>query len=200
VRKRRCGSGRDGSGAAAIAAIYTRPSRTASPPWNEDRTPRASAGSMAAPHDTCPVASRAASGRLGTLTLQPPRAYDHVADFSLTSSGTGGARGGARACGAASLGHGSSVPQAGLSAFPWNAPGMALYQKHGFRTVGTYTSRKLDASGWIRSSWKDPLARIIHEGSSEFSRPNEPNEPILQIPMAEQRLTRCHNPSAGLPS
>lgn len=39
-----------------------------------------------------------------------------------------------------------------LSAFPWNEVGMALYQKFGFRTVGTYKEQ-----GWLDGRWVDTI-------------------------------------------
>ncbi|MBI3122241.1 MAG: GNAT family N-acetyltransferase, partial [candidate division NC10 bacterium] len=39
-----------------------------------------------------------------------------------------------------------------LSAFPWNAAGMALYQKYGFRTVGIY-----EEQGFLDEKWVDTI-------------------------------------------
>lgn len=36
-----------------------------------------------------------------------------------------------------------------LSAFPWNAGGMALYTKHGFRSVGVYREQGLLDGRWV---------------------------------------------------
>lgn len=80
---------------------------------------------------------------VGWASLNPfnPRpAYDHVADFSVyvarawRGQGVGVAllkalEGRARVLGYHKL---------ALAAFPWNAGGMALYQRRGFRHVGVY--------------------------------------------------------------
>lgn len=36
-----------------------------------------------------------------------------------------------------------------LSAFPWNTGGVALYTRHGFRTVGVYEEQGLLDGRWV---------------------------------------------------
>ena len=45
-----------------------------------------------------------------------------------------------------------------LSAFPWNAGGMALYQKYGFRTVGVYKEQ-----GFLDGKWVDVIVMRSEE-------------------------------------
>ncbi len=83
--------------------------------------------------------------------FNPRRAYDFVADFSVyvergwRGKGVGGALLRALIRRAKQLGYHKLV----LSAFPWNAAGMALYQKHGFRTVGIYKEQGLLDGKWV---------------------------------------------------
>ncbi len=83
--------------------------------------------------------------------FNPRRAYDFVADFSVyverawRGKGVGGALLHALIARAKALGYHKMV----LSAFPWNAGGMALYQKYGFRTVGTYREQGLLDGRWV---------------------------------------------------
>ena len=36
-----------------------------------------------------------------------------------------------------------------LSAFPWNGAGIALYERFGFRTIGTYKEQGLLDGKWV---------------------------------------------------
>jgi phosphinothricin acetyltransferase len=92
---------------------------------------------------------------LGWGSLNPfnPRpAYDHVADFSVyvaresRGRGIGDALLGALEERAAELGYHKLV----LAAFPDNAAGMRLYERHGFRVVGVYREH-----GWLDEHWVD---------------------------------------------
>lgn len=88
----------------------------------------------------------------GSLNPFNPRpAYQHVADFSLyvernqRGRGIGDALLGALEMRSRALGYHKMV----LSAFPTNAPGMRLYQRHGFTTVGIYRQQGLLDGQWV---------------------------------------------------
>ncbi len=84
-------------------------------------------------------------------TFNPRPAYQHVADFSLyvernqRGRGIGDALLGALEVRARALDYHKMV----LSAFPTNAPGMRLYQRHGFTTVGIYHEQGLLDGQWV---------------------------------------------------
>ena len=84
-------------------------------------------------------------------SFNPRPAYDHVADFSVyvprerRGSGVGGWLLQALDERARHLGYHKLV----LAAFPWNAGGMRLYAKHGFRVVGTYQEHGLLDGRWV---------------------------------------------------
>ena len=91
----------------------------------------------------------------GSLNSFNPRpAYDHVVDFSLyvardqRGRGIGDALLGALTTRARALGYHKMV----LSAFPTNAPGMRLYERHGFTTVGIYHEQ-----GQLDGHWVDTI-------------------------------------------
>jgi phosphinothricin acetyltransferase len=91
----------------------------------------------------------------GSLNVFSPRkAYDSAADFSIyIERGWRGKGVGSRLLErlielARELGYHKLV----LSAFPWNTGGMALYQKLGFRTVGTYKEQ-----GRLDGKWVDTI-------------------------------------------
>ncbi len=88
----------------------------------------------------------------GSLNPFNPRpVYDHVVDFSLyvareqRGRGIGDALLGALETRARALGYHKMV----LAAFPTNAPGMRLYERHGFTTVGVYHQQGLIDGKWI---------------------------------------------------
>jgi L-amino acid N-acyltransferase YncA len=92
---------------------------------------------------------------VGWASLNPfnPRpAYDHVAEFSVyvmrarRGTGVGSLLLGVLQERARDLGYHKLV----LAAFPWNASGMRLYEKHGFREVGIYHEH-----GWLDGRWVD---------------------------------------------
>ncbi|MBI3029832.1 MAG: N-acetyltransferase [Candidatus Rokubacteria bacterium] len=86
--------------------------------------------------------------------FNPRKAYDHVADFSVYVEREWRGKGvGSRLLArlvelAREVGYHKLV----LSAFPWNAGGMALYQKLGFRTVGIYKEQ-----GKLDGKWADTI-------------------------------------------
>ncbi len=102
-----------------------------------------------------PVIVAEADGRVvgfGSLNNFNPRAaYDHVADFSLyverswRNRGVGGRLLQALIERATQLRYHKMV----LSAFPFNLAGLALYQKAGFRVVGTYREQGLLDGRWV---------------------------------------------------
>jgi phosphinothricin acetyltransferase len=88
----------------------------------------------------------------GSLNQFNPRAaYDHVAEFSVYVSrdhrgqGVGSALLTALEERARSLGFHKMV----LGAFPWNTAGMRLYERRGFRTVGTYHEQGQLDGRWV---------------------------------------------------
>lgn len=88
----------------------------------------------------------------GSLNRFNPRpAYDHVADFSVyvgreyRGQGIGDALLSALEGKARALGYHKMV----LAAFPSNAPGMRLYERHGFRTVGVYREQGMLDGRWV---------------------------------------------------
>lgn len=92
-------------------------------------------------------------GSLNQFNARP--AYDHVVDFSIyvgreqRGRGIGDALLGALEDRARALGYHKMV----LAAFPTNAPGMRLYQRHGFITVGIFREQ-----GRLDDYWVDVVA------------------------------------------
>ena len=84
-------------------------------------------------------------------SFNPRHAYDHVVDLSLyVERGWRGRRVGRRLLArlldlARELGYHKMV----LAAFPFNAAGMALYERMGFATVGTYREQGLLDGKWV---------------------------------------------------
>jgi L-amino acid N-acyltransferase YncA len=88
----------------------------------------------------------------GSLNAYNPReAYRHVADFSIYVERAHRGRGVGKVVLtrlielARELGYHKLV----LSAFPFNAAGMALYERVGFRTVGIYKEQGLLDGRWV---------------------------------------------------
>lgn len=88
----------------------------------------------------------------GSLNLFNPRpAYDHVVDFSVyvarewRGRGIGDTLLKALEARARDLGYHKMV----LAAFPVNLPGMRLYERHGFRTVGVYREQGMLDGRWV---------------------------------------------------
>lgn len=121
----------------------------------EERTPEERVAWLAARGPRHPVLVAERDGTVvgwGSLNqFNPRKAYDYVADFSVyverawRGKGVGSALLRALIARAKQLGYHKMV----LSAFPWNALGMALYEKHGFRTVGIYKEQGLLDGKWV---------------------------------------------------
>lgn len=88
-------------------------------------------------------------GSLNSFNARP--AYDHVVDFSVyvareqRGRGIGDALLSALEERAREIGYHKIV----LAAFPVNAPGMRLYERHGFRTVGVYREQGMLDGRWV---------------------------------------------------
>ena len=142
--------------AAAIATIYNQGiiDRIATLETKE-RTPEERVAWLAARGPRHPVLvaerDRVVVGWGSLNPFNPRKAYEYVADFSVyverawRGKGVGSALLRALIARAEQLGYHKMV----LSAFPWNALGMALYQKHGFRTVGIYKEQGLLDGQWV---------------------------------------------------
>jgi L-amino acid N-acyltransferase YncA len=143
--------------AAAIARIYNEgiEDRIATLE-TELRTPAERAAWLAARGPRHPVLVAVDDGGAvvgwGSLNAFNPRAaYDHVADFSVyvareqRGRGIGDALLTALEGRARALGYHKLV----LAAFPFNAAGLRLYRRHGFRTVGTYREQGLLDGRWV---------------------------------------------------
>jgi L-amino acid N-acyltransferase YncA/DNA-binding transcriptional ArsR family regulator len=107
-----------------------------------------------APRHPVLVAVDGAGNVAGWASLNPfnPRpAYDHVVDFSVyvareqRGRGVGDTLLSALETRARALGYHKIV----LAAFPSNAPGMRLYERHGFGTVGIYHEQGLLDGRWV---------------------------------------------------
>ena len=142
--------------AAAIAVIYNQgiADRIATLETVE-RTPEERVAWLAARGPRHPVLvaerDRVVAGWGSLNPFNPRKAYEYVADFSVyverawRGKGVGSALLRALIARAQQFGYHKMV----LSAFPWNALGMALYQKHGFRTVGIYKEQGLLDGQWV---------------------------------------------------
>jgi L-amino acid N-acyltransferase YncA/DNA-binding transcriptional ArsR family regulator len=120
------------------------------------RTPEERAAWLAARGSRHPVlvALEAGGGVVGWASLNafnPRPAYDHVVDLSVyvareeRGHGVGDALLGALEQRARLLGYHKMV----LAAFPTNAPGMRLYERHQFQTVGIYHEQGLLDGRWV---------------------------------------------------
>ena len=99
-------------------------------------------------------------------SFNPRAAYDHVADLSIYVER------GWRGCGVGrrlleqliALGRDRDYHKLVLAAFPFNAPGLALYQRCGFRPVGTYREQ-----GQLDGRWVDVIVmeRLLDEPASD---------------------------------
>lgn len=120
-----------------------------------ERTPEERLAWLTARGPRHPVLVAEAGGQVigwASLNVFNPRsAYDHVADFSLyverswRGRGVGGRMLGVLIERAREIGYHKMV----LSAFPFNAAGMALYERFGFRRVGVYKEQGLLDGRWV---------------------------------------------------
>jgi phosphinothricin acetyltransferase len=143
--------------AAAIARIYNEGIEDRMATLETQlRTPEERAEWMAARGPRHPVlvavdGSGAVVGWASLNSFNPRPAYDHVVDFSVyvgrdqRGRGIGDALLGALEVRARALGYHKMV----LAAFPTNAPGMRLYERHGFRTVGIYHEQGMLDGHWV---------------------------------------------------
>ena len=83
--------------------------------------------------------------------FNPREAYRHVADFSIYVERDYRGRGAGKVVLAhlVELARALEYHKMVLSAFPFNAPGMALYERMGFRTVGIYREQGLLDGRWV---------------------------------------------------
>ena len=143
--------------AAAIARIYNQgiEDRVATLE-TQTRTPEERAEWMAGRDSRHPVLvaidDAGAVAGWGSLNAFNPRpAYDHVVDFSVyvareqRGRGIGDALLGVLEARARRIGYHKMV----LAAFPTNAPGMRLYERHGFTTVGIYHEQGMLDGRWV---------------------------------------------------
>ncbi len=143
--------------ASAIARIYNQgiEDRVATLE-TEPRSPEERAEWLAARERRHPVLAAADSTGvvLGWASLNrfnPRPAYDHVGDFSIyvareqRGRGVGDALLGALVERAQALDYHKLV----LAAFPTNAPGMRLYERHGFTQVGVYHEQGMLDGAWV---------------------------------------------------
>ena len=137
-----------------IVAETTEPETTA-PKTTWNRPPTFQAG-LAGPATT--VTSERPQGGparlLGWGSLNPfsaRAAYDHVADFSVYVERGWRGKGVGRVLLARliELGREHGYHKLVLSAFPFNKPGVALYEKLGFQTVGVYHEQGLLDGQWV---------------------------------------------------
>ena len=121
----------------------------------ERRTPEERRQWLKARGPRHPVIVAESDGRVlawGSLNPFNPRdAYRHVADFSIYVERAERGRGVGRVLLARliELAREHGFHKLVLSAFPFNAAGMALYEKLGFRTVGIYEEQGMLDGRWV---------------------------------------------------
>lgn len=140
----------------AIAAIYNQGIEDRIATLESDlRTPQERRQWLSARGPRHPVIVAAADGRVvgwGSLNqFNPRRVYDYVADFSVyverswRGRGVGGRLLERLVALAGELGYHKMV----LAALPFNAAGLALYRRFGFRRVGTYREQGRLDGRWV---------------------------------------------------
>jgi L-amino acid N-acyltransferase YncA len=137
--------------------------RTTEPEATRNRPPTSQAG-LAGPATTEPEATRnrpptSLAGLAGPATtgwaslnmFNPREAYRFVADISVyvDRGWRGKGVGGVLLTRLVELGLEHEYHKLVLSAFPFNRAGMALYEKFGFRTVGTYREQGMLDGAWV---------------------------------------------------
>ena len=91
----------------------------------------------------------------GSLNAFNPRpAYNHVADFSVyvAREARGRGIGDTLLTALEDRARAISYHKLVLAAFPTNAAGLRLYERHGFRAVGVYREH-----GWLDGQWVDVI-------------------------------------------
>lgn len=153
--------------AVAIARIYNQGIEDRSATLEMDlRSPEERAEWLAARSPRQPVLvavdSAGTVAGWGSLNLFNPRpVYAHVADFSVyvareeRGHGIGDALLSALETRARALGYHKMV----LAAFPTNAPGMRLYERHGFQRVGIYHEQGTLDGRWVDVILMEKLLR-----------------------------------------
>jgi len=140
-----------------IVAETTEP-ETTEPKTTSNRPPTPQAG-LAGPATTVPTTTRPATTVAGLAiagwgSLNPfsaRAAYGFVADFSVYVERGWRGKGVGRVLLARliELGRDHGYHKLVLSAFPFNKPGVALYEKLGFRTVGIYHEQGMLDGQWV---------------------------------------------------
>jgi len=140
-----------------IVAETTEP-ETTEPKTTSNRPPTPQAG-LAGPATTVPTTTRPATTVAGLAiagwgSLNPfsaRAAYGFVADFSVYVERGWRGKGVGRVLLARliELGREHGYHKLVLSAFPFNKPGVALYEKLGFRTVGIYHEQGMLDGQWV---------------------------------------------------
>ena len=99
--------------------------------------------------EQAPVATIIGWGSLNVFNARP--AYRHVADFSVYVERAWRGKGVGRVLltRLVELGRELGYHKLVLSAFPFNAAGVALYERLGFRTVGIYKEQGLLDGRWV---------------------------------------------------
>ena len=121
----------------------------------ERRTPDERRAWLTARGPRHPVFVAEANGAIvgwASLNVFNPRpAYDHVADLSVYVERAWRGRGIGRRLLShlVDVGPGFGYHKLVLAAFPFNAPGMALYERLGFRAVGIYREQGLLDGRWV---------------------------------------------------
>jgi phosphinothricin acetyltransferase len=132
-----------------IVAETTEPG-TAEPKTISNRPPTSLAG-LAGPATTVPATTVAIAGWGSLNPFSARAAYGYVADFSVYVERGWRGKGVGRVLLARliELGREHGYHKLVLSAFPFNKPGMALYEKLGFRTVGIYHEQGMLDGQWV---------------------------------------------------
>jgi L-amino acid N-acyltransferase YncA len=135
-----------------IVADMTEP-KTTEPKTTSNRPPTSQSG-LAGPATRVPATAATGPAIAGWGSLNPfsaRAAYGFVADFSVYVERGWRGKGVGRVLLARliELGREHGYHKLVLSAFPFNKPGVALYEKLGFRTVGVYHEQGMLDGQWV---------------------------------------------------
>ena len=138
-------------------ASTTRGSRIASPPWKRCRVPPRSAPSGWPPADRATrswwrpmTTARCSVGARSTPSIPaPPTTTSPISRSTWRGSSAGRGIGDALLAALESARAGAGYHKMVLAAFPTNAPGMRLYERHGFTTVGIYHEQGMLDGRWV---------------------------------------------------